>query len=105
LPDKPASQPDPLLQAFAGEQRAELLLAAGVRPADGDLELVLDQSGWQQLPAAERQELAEQWQLLAQSLGYGHLWLLDAQGTPLARSARVGSGMILLAPSLPAHAP
>jgi hypothetical protein len=104
-PDSPARPPDPLLQAFAGEQRAELLQAAGVRQVDGDLELVLDQLGWQQLPAAERQELAEAWQRRAQSLGYGRLWLLDAQGTPLARSARVGSGMILLASSLPAHAP
>jgi hypothetical protein len=103
--DAVAAQPDPLLQAFAGEQQVELLLAARVREPDGDLELVLDQPGWQRLPAAQRQGLAEQWQLRAESLGYARLWLLDPQQVPLARSARVGSGMILLAPSSPAHAP
>lgn len=98
-------EPDPLLQAFANEPRAGLLGAARLREADGNLELVLDPTGWQALPAAERQELAEQWQLRAESLGSAHLWLLDSQGTPLARSARVGSGMILLAPPSSAHAP
>jgi hypothetical protein len=98
-------EPDPLLQAFAAEPRAGLLGAARLREADGDLELVLDPTGWQALPAAERQELAEQWQLRAEFLGSGRLWLLDSQGTPLARSARVGSGMILLAPPSSAHAP
>lgn len=97
--------PDPLLEAFADQPGAGLLGAARLREADGDLELVLDPSGWQALPAAERQVLAEQWQQRAESLGSGRLELLDSQGTPLARSARVGSGMILLAPPSPAHAP
>jgi hypothetical protein len=100
-----AAQPDPLLQAFAGEERAELLQAARVREPYGALELVLDQSGWQLLPSAERQRLAEQWQRRADDLGHGRLWLLDPQGRPLGRSARVGSGMILLAQPVPAHAP
>ncbi len=103
--DSPPDQPDPLLLAFAVEQGGALLQAARVREPDGDLELVLDPSGWQRLPAGARQRLAEQWQLRAESLGYGRLWLLDGQGLPLARSARVGSGMILLAPLTPAHAP
>lgn len=98
-------EPDPLLEAFAAEPGAALLRAARLREPDGDLELVLDPSGWQAQPAAECQGLAEQWQLRAQSLGSGRLWLLDPQGTPLARSAWVGSGMILLARPSPAHAP
>ena len=98
-------QPDPLLEAFADGPAAALLGAARLRDPDGDLELVLDPSGWQALPAAERQGLAEQWQQRAESLGSGRLELLDSRGTPLARSARVGSGMILLAPPSPAHAP
>jgi hypothetical protein len=97
--------PDPLLEAFASESGAALLQAARLREPDGELELVLDPSGWQGLPAAERQRLAEQWQLRAESLGSARLGLLDSQGTPLARSARVGSGMILLAPLTPADAP
>jgi hypothetical protein len=106
LPRQEASpQPDPLLEAFAAEPGAALLQMARLREADGDLELVLDPSGWLGLPEPERQGLAEQWRLRAESLGSGRLWLLDARGTPLARSARVGSGMILLAPLMPAHAP
>jgi hypothetical protein len=106
LPRQEASpQPDPLLEAFAAEPGAELLQMARLREADGDLELVLDRTGWQRLPEPERQGLAEQWWLRAESLGSGRLWLLDARGTPLARSARVGSGMILLAPLTPPHAP
>lgn len=101
--DLPA--PDPLLEAFASESGAALLQAARLREPDGELELVLDPSGWQGLPPAERQRLAEQWQLRAESLGSGRLWVLDSHGTPLARSARVGSGMILHAPLTPAHAP
>lgn len=103
--DAELPQPDPLLEAFADQPGAGLLGAARLREADGDLELVLDPSGWQALPAAERQVLAEQWQQRAESLGSGRLELLDPRGTPLARSARVGSGMILLAPPSPAHAP
>lgn len=106
LPRQEASpQPDPLLEAFAAEPGAALLRMARLREADGDLELVLDRTGWQRLPEPERQGLAEQWRLRAESLGSGRLWLLDARGTPLARSARVGSGMILLAPLTPPHAP
>jgi hypothetical protein len=103
--DPLAHQADPLLQAFAAEQGAELLQAARLQERDGDLELLLDQPLWQRLPATERLGLAEQWQLRAESLGYGRLWVLNGQGRPLARSARVGSGMILLAPLSPAHAP
>jgi hypothetical protein len=105
LQDAVADQPDPLLQAFTGEERAELLLAARVREPYGALELVLDQPGWQLLPSAERQRLAEQWQRRADDLGHGRFWLLDPQGRPLGRSARVGSGMILLDQPVPAHAP
>ena len=103
--DAERPEPDPLLAAFAEEPAAGLLRVARLREADGDLELVLDPSGWQGLPVAERQRLAEQWQLRAESLGSGRLELLDPRGTPLARSARVGSGMILLAPPSPAHGP
>ena len=97
--------PDPLLQALAGEERAELLRAARVREPDGGLELVLERSGWQQQAPAQRQRLAEQWQRRAAALGHERLWLLDERGAPLGRSARVGSGMILLAPSPPADDP
>jgi hypothetical protein len=97
--------PDPLLEAFAGEERAELLQAAQIAPGDGRLQLVVYQAGWQELAAVEQQRLAEQWLLRGEQLGHRQLCLLNGQGVTLARSARVGSGMILLAPPLPAHAP
>jgi hypothetical protein len=100
-----APPPDPLLEALAGEELAELLLAARVREPDGGLELVLERSGWQQQAPAQRQRLAEQWQRRAAALGHERLWLLDQRGAPLGRSARVGSGMILLASSPPADDP
>jgi hypothetical protein len=107
-PEEPlasAPPPDPLLEALAGEEQAELLQAARVREPDGGLELVLERSGWQHQAPAQRQRLAEQWQRRAAALGHERLWLLDPQGAPLGRSARVGSGMILLAPSPPADDP
>ena len=97
--------PDPLLQAFAPDGPSGLLRAAWVRHPDGVLELQLEPAAWWQLPPAERQRLAEQWLRRAQGLGHERLGLLDQQGASLGRSARVGSGMILLAPSTAVHDP
>jgi hypothetical protein len=93
--------PDPLLQAFQGVAGGELLQAALVRPGDGGFNLLLADGWWQRTPS-ERQRLAELWQGRARELGHDRLWLVDGRGAPLARSARVGSGMILLAPPLAA---
>jgi hypothetical protein len=74
-----------------------------VRPGDGGLSLLVA-DGWWQRPTPERQRLAGFWQGRARELGQDRLWLVDGCGVPLARSARVGSGMILLAPPLAADA-
>ncbi len=68
-------------------------------PASGRLALTLAER-WHQLPVAEQDRLAELLQGRALELGYERLSLLDGQGRVLARSARVGSGMILLAHSV-----
>lgn len=102
LPEPPLPEPpDPLLQAFQGVAGVELLQVALVRPGDGGFSLLLA-DGWWQRSASERQRLAELWQGRARELGHDRLWLVDGCGAPVARSARVGSGMILLAPPLAA---
>jgi hypothetical protein len=48
------------------------------------------------LEEAERRSLVERWWERCQALGYERLELLDRGDRLLARTARVGSGMILL---------
>ena len=106
LPAQPvealADEPDqPLLAELGMEDRLKLLTAARAEPGAGRLVLVVTAS-WMGLEPAERQRQADAWQDRAQALGYERLVLEDGQGGVLARAARVGSGMILLAPPLPA---
>lgn len=101
--EPPAPAPSPLLQPFAARDPEGLLAAARLRPADGQLELVLG-PGWLQLPADGRQRQADRWQLLALAEGYERLVLVAADGRVLARPALVGSGMILLPVSSPLDA-
>lgn len=100
-PGVPApSAEDPLLEAFQ-ETTPEGDLVLQVKPAPAArlplLQLQLDR-GWAGLPAAERQRLADGWQKRSRQLDYDALELRDPEGRLLARSARVGSGMILLSP-------
>jgi hypothetical protein len=97
-PEAPAAapEPDPRLAPFAAVDPQGLVQAARQDPANGWLELTLAER-WQQLAVAEQDRLAQLLQGRALELGYERLSLLDGQGRVLARSARVGSGMILLA--------
>ena len=65
------------------------------RAAEGLLRLCLD-DGFAALPLVERQRLADRWLARGQELGYERLELVDGRHRTLARTARVGSGMILL---------
>ncbi len=97
-PEAPAAapEPDPRLAPFAAVDPQGLVQAARQDPFSGRLELTLAER-WQQLAVAEQDRFAQLLQGRALELGYERLSLLDGQGRVLARSARVGSGMILLA--------
>jgi len=50
---------------------------------------------WWQLEERQRSDLANAWQERSSGLGYTELQLLNGNDRLLARSARVGDGMIL----------
>ena len=88
-------QLDPLLDLFLdGSAPAGVLDAAQPDPAVNRLLLRLTEAWWE-LPPAQRVELAEDWQRRSRDLGYSELHLVNDQDRLLARSARVGDGMIL----------
>ena len=91
-----ALQLDPLLALMIeGDSSADLLQAAEPDLQANRLLLRVTPSAWIGLTAAARKQQAETWLSTAEDLGYGALWLVDDQDRPLARSARVGDGMIL----------
>jgi hypothetical protein len=102
-PEAPESAPlaveDPLLEAFQaaipGREDLVLKLEPAVAARLPLLQLLLGPA-WPELAAAEQQQLADRWLLMSRQLDYDALELRDPEGRLLARSARVGSGMILL---------
>ena len=91
-----ALQLDPLLALMIeGDSSDDLLQAAEPDLQANRLLLRVTPSAWIGLTAAARKQQAETWLSTAEDLGYGALWLVDDQDRPLARSARVGDGMIL----------
>ncbi|EDY38845.1 conserved hypothetical protein [Cyanobium sp. PCC 7001] len=99
-------EPDPALtdlrQAFQDGEGGTLIRAVHPIAAAARLRLVLDRP-FLSLDARRRQHLADGWLEQGRRLGYTSLMLESEGHHPLGRSARVGSGMILLAP-LPADA-
>ncbi|MFQ6537351.1 MULTISPECIES: hypothetical protein [Aphanothece] len=96
-PVQPEPIADPLLEGLEPEAPSGLIRRGAPEPDRARLQLVLG-SGFAELPPADQQRRAERWLERARGLGYERLELVDEQGRPLARSARVGSGMILLTP-------
>jgi hypothetical protein len=85
-----------LLQGLLGDgPRPAWAIGLEAQAAEGLLRLCLD-GGFAALPLPERQRLADRWLARGQELGYERLELVDGGHRPLARTARVGSGMILL---------
>jgi hypothetical protein len=105
LPAEPlaAAEPetDPLLALLQPADPRRLIRAVQELPARGCLVLELA-DGFIAQPPAEAQRQAEAWRLLALEQGYERLELLDGAGRLLGRTARVGSGMILLTSAAPA---
>lgn len=89
---------DPLLPLLRPADPRLLIQAARDRPARSCLELELAPS-FATLPEDVRRRQAEDWRALALELGYERLVLVDGSGRLLGRTARVGSGMILLTAS------
>jgi hypothetical protein len=90
-----------LLQRLLGDGSPPAwVIGVEARAAEGLLRLCLD-GGFAALPLPERQRLADRWLTRGQELGYERLELVDGGHRPLARTARVGSGMILLDSSEP----
>jgi hypothetical protein len=85
-----------LLQGLLGDGPPPAwAIGVEAQAAEGLLRLCLD-DGFAALPLAERQRLADRWLARGQELGYERLELVDGRHRTLARTARVGSGMILL---------
>ena len=95
-PPAPAAlELDPLLDLFLdGSAPTGVLDAARPEPAANRLVLQLSDAWWQ-LSDDQRTALAERWQQRSLGLGYSDLRLVNVQDRLLARSARVGDGMIL----------
>jgi hypothetical protein len=91
----PGPRPDPLLALLQPADPRQLLSSVRERPAFACLRLELT-ADFQTLASGERQRQAEAWRLRALELGYERLELVDGSGRLLGRTARVGSGMILL---------
>jgi hypothetical protein len=84
-------------QAFQESDDGSLIRAVHSIAAVGRLRLVLGRQ-FLSLDARRRQQLADGWLEQGRRLGYASLTLESEGHHPLGRSARVGSGMILLAP-------
>ncbi|KZR82272.1 hypothetical protein PMIT1342_00736 [Prochlorococcus marinus str. MIT 1342] len=88
-------QLEPLLTMLAdNDLPSGLLLAAEPRPLDNDLVLRLSPV-WNNINSSRQRELADRWQALAEQLGYDELQLQSEDDQLLARTARVGVGMII----------
>ena len=99
----PTLQVDPLLsllaQADADVSVPEgLLLAARPLPERNAAVLVLDAVLWKGLSPTSRRSFAEMWWHMLDDQGYDATTLEDADQHLLARSARVGGGMIMFDP-------
>ena len=90
-----ALQLDPLLDLLLDGSAPEgVLNEARPDPADNRLVLCVTEAWWT-LGDLQRSDLAKTWQERSRQLGYSELQLVNVQDRLLARSARVGDGMIL----------
>ena len=90
-----ALQLDPLLDLFLDGSAPEgVLKEARPDPVDNRLVLCVTESWWI-LGDLQRSAAAKTWQERSRQLGYSELQLVNVEDRLLARSARVGDGMIL----------
>lgn len=96
---EPLLQLDPLLALLAEDDPDGWIASVRPDPQQGRLDLEMAPS-FLVLPQARRQLQADTWLQRGRDLGYEQLRLLDPGGALLGQAARVGSGMVLLEPSL-----
>jgi len=109
LPDQPATEPDPepapepdaalprldpLLQFLAADDSDGLILAAEPQLSRNSVRLLVSDD-WLAWPQARRQALAERWRERLEAEGFSALAIESSDQRLLARTARVGNGMIL----------
>ena len=94
-PPLPVLDLNPLMDLFLDGSAPEGLLASATpQPAQNRLVLQVSDA-WNSLAPSARTSISEDWQRRSLDLGYSSLQLVDGQEKLLARSARVGSGMIM----------
>ena len=94
-PRLPVLDLNPLMDLFLDGSAPEGLLASATpQPAQNRLVLQVTEA-WINLVPSARTSISEDWQRRSLDLGYSSLQLVDGQEKLLARSARVGSGMIV----------
>ncbi len=109
LPDQPAMEPapepapepdaalprlDPLLQFLAVDDSDGLILVAEPQLSRNSVRLIVSDD-WLAWPQARRQALAESWWEQLEVEGFSALTIESSNQRLLARTARVGNGMIL----------
>ena len=86
---------NPLMDLFLDGSAPEGLLASATpQPAQNRLVLQVTEA-WINLVPSARTSISEDWQRRSLDLGYSSLQLVDGEEKLLARSARIGSGMIV----------
>jgi hypothetical protein len=96
VPDPQAALPrlDPLLQFLATDDPGGLILAAEPQLSQNSVRLLVSDD-WLDWPQARRQALAESWWERLKAEGFSALTIESSDQHLLARTARVGNGMIL----------
>ena len=94
-PPLPVLDLNPLMDLFLDGSAPEGLLASATpQPAQNRLVLQVTEA-WSSLVPSARTSISEDWQRRSLDLGYSSLQLVDGEEKLLARSARIGSGMIV----------
>ena len=94
-PPLPVLDLNPLMDLFLDGSAPEGLLASATpQPAQNRLVLQVTEA-WISLVPSARTSISEDWQRRSLDLGYSSLQLVDGEEKLLARSARIGSGMIV----------
>lgn len=99
LPEPQTALPrlDPLLEVLVADDPDDLILAADPRPSSNSVRLLVSEI-WEDLPESRRQAQAESWWERLEAEGFSALRIESSDQRLLARTARVGSGMILFDP-------